>query len=108
MGRPPKELNAEQVFKLARIGCTLDEIGDILGCSGQTVSRRFGEELARARGDFKSSLRRAQYMRAVKDRSDSMLIHLGKHWLKQGTHEGADDFTPDGPAVDDAGNAVEP
>ncbi len=107
MGRPPKELNADQVYKLARIGCTLDEIGDILDCSGQTIARRFGEELARARGDFKSSLRRAQYMRAVKDRSDSMLIHLGKHWLNQ-SEKTALPPTDEPPAIDDDGQSISP
>jgi hypothetical protein len=29
------------------------------------------------------SLRRAQYLRATKDRSDTMLVHLGRNYLGQ-------------------------
>lgn len=83
MGRPPLPLDAEQVYKLARLGCTQEEIADILGCSQQTISDRFSVECARARASLKMSLRRAQLHRAVKDRSDSMLIHLGKQMLGQ-------------------------
>jgi predicted XRE-type DNA-binding protein len=84
-GRPRKELNAEQVHKLARLGCTQEEIADILGCSQATISERFSIECSHARAELKMSLRRAQVHRATKDRSDTMLIHLGKVYLGQGT-----------------------
>lgn len=78
-----KAIDPVQVFKLGRLGCTNQEIGDILGCSHDVLERRFAAELARARASRKSSLRRAQTIRAVRDRSDTMLIHLGKHELGQ-------------------------
>lgn len=83
MARPPKPLDAEQVWKLARIGCTQAEIADILGCSTDTLQRRFAAEMARGIADRRMSLRRAQFVRAVKDRSDKMLIHLGQTELGQ-------------------------
>lgn len=84
MGRQPKEIDAEQVYKLARLGCTLDEIADFFQCHRHTIRDRFSPEIARARAGWKMSLRRAQTHRAIKERSDTMLIHLGKTYLGQG------------------------
>jgi hypothetical protein len=83
MAGRPRRIDVAQVEKLARIGCTQEEIGDILGCSQQTISDRFSVEYARARASLKTSLRRAQVIRAVKDRSDTMLVHLGRVYLGQ-------------------------
>jgi hypothetical protein len=78
-----KPIDADLVEKVARLGCTLEEIGDIVGCSVDTLERRFADTIARARAHRKMSLRRAQTVRAIRDRSDAMLIHLGKHELGQ-------------------------
>ena len=83
MGRKPKPIDGEQVFKLARLDCTMQEIADFFGCHVDTIRDRFPDELARARAAGKISLRRAQFKRAVQDRSDTMLIHLGKNRLGQ-------------------------
>ena len=83
VGRPLKDIDAEQVYKLARMGCTQQEIAEFFGCTQSVISDRFSMDYLRARGDWKQSLRRAQTIRAVKDRSDSMLIHLGKVYLGQ-------------------------
>lgn len=108
MGRPLLPLDAEQVYKLARLGCTLEEIADILGCNRQTITNRFSQEVANARATLKSSLRRAQLKRAIRDRSDSMLIHLGKNMLGQGDKSGPPEALDEQPPKDDAGNAIEP
>ncbi|HSN01984.1 MAG TPA: hypothetical protein VLS91_00720 [Acidimicrobiales bacterium] len=81
-GRPRKELDAEQVYKLARLGCTNDEIGDFFGVSGETVRRNYVDALTQGRADHKISLRRWQTKRAQAG-SDTMLIHLGKQYLGQ-------------------------
>jgi hypothetical protein len=39
--------------------------------------------LVRARAHAKMSIRRAQYVRAIRDKSDKMLIFLGKCYLGQ-------------------------
>ena len=109
MGRPLKPIDADQVYKLARLGCTQDEIADVFGVDQATISRRFASEFARARGECRISLRRAQFRRAIKDRSDSMLIHLGRVYLGQG--ERSNPFEPaliePGPC-DEYGNPIEP
>ena len=83
MARPLKPIDGEQVFKLAKLGCTQAEIAEIFECDQSTISKRFSSEFASARGLWKLSIRRAQTRRAVKDGSDSMLIHLGKAVLGQ-------------------------
>ena len=84
MARRPKPVDAAQVVKLGRLGLTQAEIADVLGVSQQTISRRFRVHLVRARALLRMSLRRAQYRRAIKDKSDRMLIHLGRCELGQG------------------------
>ena len=46
-GRPRKELEPEQVRKLAGLHCSVDEIADILGCGRDTIYRHYKEELDR-------------------------------------------------------------
>ncbi len=84
MARPLKQIDAEQVFKLAQVGLTQKEIAEFFDVAQQTISERFKVEYHRARRYWKLSLRRAQFVRATRDRSDSMLIHLGKTYLGQG------------------------
>jgi AraC-like DNA-binding protein len=83
MARPLKAIDAEQVVKIGRLGCTVEEIAEVLGCSPRTIHRRFRHALVRARASAKMSLRRAQYVRATRDRSDRMLIWLGRIELGQ-------------------------
>lgn len=82
-GRPRLPIDAEGVFKLAKLGCTNIEIADFFGCSEKTIRNNFSGELKSGRAVWKKSLRRAQTIRAIRDRSDAMLIHLGKHYLGQ-------------------------
>ncbi len=83
MGRPLKQIDAEQVYKLARLGLTHEDIAEVFNVDRSTISKRFSQEFTCARAEWKTSLRRAQTIRAVKDRSDTMLIHLGKTYLDQ-------------------------
>ncbi len=82
MARPLAEVDADVVFKLAKIGCTQEEIGEFFGCDGSTISRRFSKEFYLGRAACKTSLRRWQMKRAHAG-SDPMLIHLGKVYLGQ-------------------------
>ena len=83
MGRPLTPIDGEQVFKLAKLGMTQSEIGEVFGVDQSTISKRFASEFASARGQWKMSIRRAQTRRAIRDGSDAMLIHLGKSVLGQ-------------------------
>jgi hypothetical protein len=82
MGRPPKDIDAETVFKLAKIGCTQQDVAEFFDCSHSVISERFRQDFHQGRAASKISLRRAQWRSAMKG-SDRMLIHLGKVHLGQ-------------------------
>jgi hypothetical protein len=77
-----KNIDPAQVKKLAAIGCTNVEIADIVGCSHDTLSRRFKAELTEGRSQGKASLRRKQWDVALTG-NVTMLIWLGKQVLGQ-------------------------
>lgn len=81
-GRKRKEVNTEQLERLAEIHCTLPEIEKILGVSHMTIKRHFRDVLERGRAKGRESLRRAQW-HAAEQGNVSMLIWLGKQILKQ-------------------------
>lgn len=82
MGRPLKDIDATDVYKLAKIGCTLQDIAEFFGCDEKTIRNRFSEEFREGKEQGKISLRRLQWKRA-RAGSDAMLIHLGKVYLGQ-------------------------
>lgn len=82
MGRPRKVINEEQVVRLAKIHCTYEEIAAVVGCSTDTLKRRFADRIERGREAGKSSLRRLQF-RAARKGNAALLIWLGKQHLGQ-------------------------
>lgn len=82
MGRPLKPVDDEQVYKLAKLGCTQEEIGEFFGCDKATISRRFSTEFELGKAACKTSLRRLQMKKAYSG-CTVMLIHLGKVHLGQ-------------------------
>lgn len=83
MARPKKVLDTQQIFKLAKLMCTEDEICDVMGCAKETLRNNYGEQLRAGRNVAKSSLRRAQFKAAIIDRNPTMLVWLGKQHLEQ-------------------------
>ena len=86
LGRPrfeftPKVL--EQIEKLASVMCTLSEIGDIIGCSHDTIQRNQEAKEAIKRGvaNAKQSIRKTQFDIATKLNSSIMAMWLGKVYL---------------------------
>jgi hypothetical protein len=82
MGRPAKDIDADQVRKLAKLGRTQEEIADFFGCAHSVISERFRQEFHSGRGESKIGLRRMQWT-AARGGSVPMLIHLGKVYLGQ-------------------------
>ena len=82
MGRPLKEIDGDEVYKLAKIGCTQVDIAEFFGCDEKTIRNRFSDEFRQGKEQGKISLRRYQWKRA-RAGSDQMLIHLGKSYLGQ-------------------------
>jgi len=82
MTRPLKKVDAEQVEKLAGFHCSLAEIASVVGCSVDTLERRFAEVIKKGREQGKASLRRRQFELAMAG-NPTMLIWLGKQNLGQ-------------------------
>ena len=77
MGRPLKKIDEQQVYELAKIQCSYQEMAAVLDCDESTLTRRFSQVIKRGREDGKSSLKRKQYEVAMSG-SVPMLIWLGK------------------------------
>lgn len=81
-GRPLKEINSEQVFQLARIDCSYEEMAAVLGCCPDTLMNRFSEVIKKGRDSGTASLKKQQFKLAM-DGNPTMLIWLGKNKLGQ-------------------------
>lgn len=81
MARPRKQIDKEQVEKLAALQCTMQEVAAFFDVNVSTISRRFAKEMAKGREMGKMSLRRKQWKLA--DTNASMAIFLGKNYLGQ-------------------------
>jgi hypothetical protein len=75
-------IDESQVEELAAILCTMEEIAAVVGCSVDTLERRFADTIKKGRERGKSSLRRIQW-RLAQDGNAALAIWLGKQWLGQ-------------------------
>jgi hypothetical protein len=82
MARPEIEIDEKLVYKLASIGCKVSEIADFVGCSTDTLERRFAGEIKKGKAELRMSLRRWQ-LEAARKGNASLLIWLGKQMLDQ-------------------------
>jgi hypothetical protein len=80
MARPRLPIDEKQVLGLASIHCTYDEMAKILGCSTDTLSRRFADLIERGRANGKMSLRRVMHSKATLG-NVQLLIWLSKQHL---------------------------
>lgn len=78
----PLPIDPKLVQDLAAIGCKTTEIATIVGCSHDTLERRFASEMEKGRSNLRASLRRWQ-IEAAKKGNVAMLIWLGKQLLGQ-------------------------
>ena len=89
-GRPKKEIDLEALRKLCELQCSAAEISGFFGITVETLNRiikdtyeiSFLEYFEQNRSGGKIALRRKQFSVAM-DGNPSMLIWLGKNWLKQ-------------------------
>ena len=82
VGRDHTVIPAEEVYKLANIGCKDTEIAEWFGVDGNTLRYNFSAELTKGRLALNQSLRRAQLQVALGG-NPTMLIFLGKVLLGQ-------------------------
>jgi hypothetical protein len=83
VGRPKLNIDPEQVIRLARLHCTMQEMADFFGCHRETLRDNFSSEIAKGRSEGNISLRRKQWQIAVEKGNAVMLIWLGKQMLGQ-------------------------
>ena len=89
-GRPEKIIDKEEFEKLCAFQCTLEEISSFFDCSEdkieywceETYNKKFKDIYAIKRRKGKVSLRRVQFLKAMKG-DNVMLIWLGKQYLDQ-------------------------
>jgi hypothetical protein len=72
----------EEIIKLARLGCSVEEMSAWFGVPANTLKYNFSDLIAKGRSETKQSLRRAQIALALKGNA-TMLIWLGKNMLGQ-------------------------
>jgi hypothetical protein len=81
-GRPRKQIDPDQVEKLAGIQCSYEEMAAVLDCSVKTLQRNYVQAIEKGRENGRASLKRKQFEMAMKgDRT--MLVWLGKQYLSQ-------------------------
>lgn len=78
-GRHKLDINADSVFRLAKIHCTAAEIASVLRCSRETIYDRFSDDLHRGHEEGQMSIKRKMHEKAFKGDGDTqMLIWLSK------------------------------
>ena len=82
-GRPLKNIDPEQVRKLAQMNGSYEEIAAVLGCDPSTLTRRFAQVIKQGREHLQMSLKRAQYVSGIVNGNVTMQIWLGKQLLGQ-------------------------
>ena len=81
---PRKRINRSQIYELARIGATNEEIATIMRVAKNSLSSEYKKEMDRGRAELNVSLRRQQIYEATEGKKrDVMLIWLGKNLLGQ-------------------------
>lgn len=78
----PKKISDEEVWKLANIGCTHQEIADWFKTDPSFITLNYGTIIREGRSGMKMSLRRQQ-LTSAQNGNVQMQIWLGKNILKQ-------------------------
>jgi hypothetical protein len=82
MARPKIKIDGELVRQLAGIFCTMKEIASIVGCSVDTLERRFADVIDKGRDHGKMSIKRKQFETAMLGNT-RMLTWLGEQHCDQ-------------------------
>ncbi len=80
VGRPRKKIDPMQVYELAQIHCTMEEMARVLLVGTDVLERNFAEIISLGRSEGKASLRRDMFAE-TKQRNTGMMIWLSKNYL---------------------------
>ena len=105
LGRPKFKFTDEklkQIYELASIMCTKQEIGTIIGCSHDTIERNemAMENYKMGVAHAKASIRRTQFKLATQLNSGQVAMWLGKVYLKQDKEDDQDESNNPLPLTD--------
>ena len=75
-------IDPAEIYKLAKLGCSIEEMSDWFGVPANTIKYNFSDMIVKGRAETKQALRRAQIALALKGNA-TMLIWLGKNILGQ-------------------------
>lgn len=89
-GDNKKVIPPDEVWKLAAMGCTMEEMSDWFQINRETLKYNFSDYIQKGRAELKRRLRAAQ-IRVALDGNASMLIWLGKNLLGQSDNPGITD-----------------
>lgn len=81
-GKTQKVVPPDDVYRLAALGCTLEEMSEWFGVKPDTLKYNFADYIAKGRADLKHRLRNSQIKLALSGNA-TMLIWLGKNILGQ-------------------------
>ena len=75
-----RTVDRDLVYKLACIQCTPEEIAEVVGCSADSLKKRFKSILEKGKETGKQSLRRAMWEKAING-DTRVQIFLSKQYL---------------------------
>lgn len=81
-GANKKVVHPDEVYKLARLGCSIEEMSDFFQVKRETLKYNFMPYIEKGRAELKQRLRHKQIQVAMNG-SAAMLIWLGKNILGQ-------------------------
>jgi hypothetical protein len=81
-GANKKVIHPDDVYKLARLGCNLEEMADFFQVNRETLKYNFQDYINRGKAEIRGKLRDAQIKLALQGNA-TMLIWLGKNLLGQ-------------------------
>lgn len=76
----PLDIDPEQVIKLAQLGCPVTDIAYVIGCSTDTLHRRFAAEIAKGKATSRTRLRQLMW-KSAEHGNITMQIFLSKQYL---------------------------
>ena len=82
MGRPKKELNEDDIYEMAKEGCSVDDIAVEMGCSDQLIYNRYYDVFKEGQAAGRRAIHRKQFEKAMEGDA-GMLRWLGSNRLGQ-------------------------
>lgn len=81
-GKNKKVVPPDEIYKLAALGCSIEEMADWFGVNRETIKYNFAEYIAKGHSELKQRIRMAQIKGALAGNA-TLLIWLGKNIVGQ-------------------------